>query len=131
MPPVSTARSFLRTFGQAEMAKGLSAEEKAFQAAMFYYPRVPWLKCPRKATREEDFLQGIDLVFETKDIGDLYIQIKSSQAAVNRYKEQRRRIMVGLVIVKPPEVREIVWGNLLFALNDLRKKILEKRGCRH
>ena len=128
MSKADVARSFLNTLGKVENTKGLSAEEKALEALLFHYPEEPWIKLPRKATLEEDTLLGIDLVVETFDIGKLFIQIKSSDGAMRRYLEKRRRIMIAVVVIKTHEDRSSIWIKLKRALTELRGQILTIRG---
>ena len=119
--------SFFRTLGQAENRKGYSAEDKVLDALLFYYNEEPWIAFSRRATREEDLYHGIDIVVETRDIGKLFLQIKSSQIASRKYSEKRRRTMIAVVVVKPHETREFIWSGLKKALGDLRSKILDRR----
>lgn len=120
--------SFYKALGRSENQKGFGAESKALDALFANSKAVAWIDSFRKATKEEDTLMGVDIVVETKDIGKLFIQIKSSQVQARRYCDRRRRIMASVVVVRPTDRIEVVWNCLEAALSGLRKQILEKRG---
>lgn len=128
MPQSEKAKSFLKTIGQTENHKGFSAEERALGILLFHYPKEPWIRFPRKATREEDTLMGIDLVVETVDIGKLFLQIKSSEGAKRRFYQKKRRAMIAVVVVRHADDEDFVWVKLRNALRELRRDVLVMRG---
>ena len=115
-----------RTIGQTESERGRSAEHKALEALLAFFTHESWICQPRQATKHED-LRGIDIVVPTTDIGDLFLQIKSSFHGVEKFNRRQHRQMIAVVVVKPFESQEIIWKNLREALWKLRTQILEKR----
>lgn len=79
----------------------------------------------RRATREEDH-RGIDAVVSS-DVGNLYIQIKSSRAGRARFESRRRRSPVGVVIVRSGESPEGIREKVVATALHLRKRFLEER----
>jgi len=128
MPGQTVLQSIYKTLGQLENRKGFSAEEKGLEALLLHYRKEPWIKFPRKATKEEDIHLGIDLVVETNDMGKLFIQVKSSGLAKKRFCEKRRRSMIVVVIIKPKDDLDLIWQKIRQALFELRAKILLRRG---
>lgn len=49
-----------------------------------------WVDTIRRSTREEDIL-GIDIVVQTKDVGNLYVQVKSSQNDARRFRKKHKQ----------------------------------------
>ena len=71
---------------QTEKWLGVNNERRVVAAFNEEYPwenKIPWLKEVRKATPKEDS-EGIDVVFAT-DIGDIGLQVKSSENARERF----------------------------------------------
>ena len=71
---------------QTEKWLGVNNERRVVAAFNEEYPwenKIPWLKEVRKATPEEDS-KGIDVVFAT-DVGDIGLQVKSSENARERF----------------------------------------------
>jgi len=116
-----------RTIGQIERQKGITAERKALEALLLNYKDLPWLSFPRKASWNED-RRGIDIVVPTTDIGELYLQIKSSRFGVEKFNKKQHHQMVAVVVVKLSETSEVIWDNLKKALLELKTEILKKRG---
>lgn len=116
-----------RTIGQIEQQKGFTSERKALNALLLHYNDLPWLCLPRKGSWEED-RRGIDIVVPTVDIGDLYLQVKSSHFGVVKFNKRHHRQTIAVVVVKLPESSDIVWINIKNALLGLRKEILKNRG---
>ena len=71
---------------QTEKWLGVNNERRVVAAFNEEYPwenKIPWLKEVRKATPKEDS-EGIDVVFAT-DVGDIGLQVKSSENARERF----------------------------------------------
>lgn len=59
--------------------------------------RWPWVKGWSKATAEQD-RKGIDFVVNT-DVGDLYLQVKSSESGKRKFKDTPRKSSILCVVV--------------------------------
>jgi hypothetical protein len=87
----------IRTLGEE---RGRRSEDMVFQAFAARPPDAPaWFKCLRRPTLEQDRLQQIDVIVETHDLGELYIQVKSSLTGLRRFEEKWHPANVrGLVV---------------------------------
>lgn len=115
--------SLRKLFGEAANALGRANEARLLEAVEWLAERQPWIRGVRAGTPEED-KRGIDLVVTT-DVGDLYLQSKSSKAAAVDFMSQRRRVMVGAVVVRGNKER--VATRALVVLTDLRLLVIAKR----
>lgn len=59
-----------------------------------------WIKCVRRGSQEEDLFQKIDVVFETTDLGKMFLQVKSSFRRLREFERTRRAAprVIGFVI---------------------------------
>lgn len=112
-----------RMFGEAAQALGRANEARLLEAVEYLRERHAWILGVRQATREEDS-KGIDLVVTT-DVGELYLQSKSSKTAAVDFMTKRRKATVTAVVVRGDVER--VAGRALIALTDMRLEILAKR----
>jgi hypothetical protein len=112
-----------RMFGEAAQALGRANEARLLEAVEYLRERHAWILGVRQATREEDS-KGIDLVVTT-DVGELYLQSKSSKTAAVDFMQKRRKLLIATVVVRGDKER--VAGRALTALTDLRLVVLEKR----
>jgi len=112
-----------RMFGEAAQALGRANEARLLEAVEYLRERHAWILGVRQATREEDS-KGIDLVVTT-DVGELYLQSKSSKTAAVDFMQKRRKLLIATVVVRGDKER--VAGRALTALTDLRLIVLEKR----
>lgn len=85
-----------------------------------------WIKNVRMSTSDEDRL-GIDVVVETFDMGDIFLQVKSSLRRAAEFKEKPRRIDVEVVVVGRSDDANSLYGKALGALILLRERSEEKR----
>lgn len=82
--------------------RGRRSEDLVFEAFAERPPDAPaWFKCLRRPTLEQDRFQQIDVIVETLDLGELYIQVKSSLTGLRKFEERWhpanvRGIVVGL-----------------------------------
>ena len=86
-----------------------------------------WLLSIRRATGEED-LDGVDAVVSTTDVGDLLVQIKSSEGGAAFFKDSEhwwpaRHIVV--VVVLPYDTHEEIIRKTRKLLGNLRQEILK------
>ena len=112
-----------RMFGEAAQALGRANEARLLEAVEYLRERHAWILGVRQATREEDS-KGIDLVVTT-DVGELYLQSKSSKTAAVDFMQKRRKLLIATVVVRGDKER--VAGRALTAITDLRLVVLEKR----
>lgn len=112
-----------RMFGEAAQALGRANEARLLEAVQYLRERHAWILGVRQAAQEED-AKGIDLVVTT-DVGELYLQSKSSKAAAVDFMQKRRKLLIAAVVVRGNKER--VAGRALTALTDLRLIVLEKR----
>jgi hypothetical protein len=117
---------FHKAFGDSVRQTGASAENKALQTSLSHMYQFVWIKSVRLSNKPEDS-RGIDLVFKTKDVGDLFIQIKSSRRAARRFSDIKRSTLIGVVIVGSFDDKEMIWNKIKDALLSLRQQILAKR----
>ncbi|MEI6528285.1 MAG: hypothetical protein WCO10_01265 [bacterium] len=115
-----------RRLGHVELAKGKKAEERTFEAILKFAYGLDWFKTVRFATKEED-TRGIDLVVETRDIGSLYVQVKSSWVAATRFKNHHPRMVVAVLVIHFYEYEEVVWKKVLPKLLEVRQEIFRRR----
>ena len=112
-----------RMFGEAAQALGRANEARLLEAVEYLRERHAWILGVRQATREEDS-KGIDLVVMT-DVGEIYLQSKSSKTAAVDFMQKRRKLLIATVVIRGDKER--VAGRALTALTDLRLVVLEKR----
>ena len=113
-----------------EQIKGRAAENFFINRVMCrerwendLWPR--WLIGIRRATQEED-KNGIDFFAETRDAGEIPIQIKSSSAGAKTYKEKHsgKNRTVCIVIIGENELLGDVFRKTRKALGLARHQIL-------
>lgn len=75
------------TRGQIAQEIGDAHEHLATRMVRKGLASTPWVRGIRRATLDED-RRGLDVIVETIDAGDLYVQVKSSAAAVGAYRRK-------------------------------------------
>jgi hypothetical protein len=80
-----------------------------------------WIMSVRRGSSIEDD-DGIDLVVRTTDHGDLYLQVKSSDAGAEKWEESlyRRKHTIGLIIAREVDEDDVVYGHALGVLIGMR-----------
>lgn len=119
-------QSFNKAFGSMVNQVGFNAEMRALDASIYYLHELQWVASVRLSNKTEDN-RGIDLVFETKNIGDIFLQIKSSYMGAKKFTEKRRSSLIKVVIIKHYENREDIWSKVKTAVLELRQEILKIR----
>lgn len=73
----------------------------------------PWILYVRRPTSIQDKFEGIDAIVETSDVGQLYVQIKSSKKYAEKFKSGRhfkKNKSIVVVIIRdddtPAEIRK-------------------------
>ena len=51
--------------------------------------RCPWFESVRHATPKQDMHEGVDVIVETKDVGRIYVQVKSSEFQASLFRKKR------------------------------------------
>jgi hypothetical protein len=87
----STDPIFGRLGHDARVMKGRRNEDRVMDALIECQGILPeWFWTAYPGTPEQDG-QGIDYVVETRDLGIVYLQIKSSERFANKFKRRQRR----------------------------------------
>lgn len=99
--------------------RGRRSEDLVFEAFAERPPDAPaWFKCLRRPTLEQDRFQQIDVIVETLDLGEIYIQVKSSLTGLRKFEQQWH----------PANVRGIV---ISLDQDDARIRALVYDACAH
>lgn len=115
---------------QADQGKGELNQALAFTALRDAAHKPFWFKEIRRATPIEDEERKIDIVVTTTDVGELYIQIKSSgfrarkflHWQANQVTEDSRRMIV--VVVHRGETRPALGARILGQLEMLHAQLI-------
>jgi hypothetical protein len=116
---------------QTELEVGLGNERRVVEAFTSHYPypgRISWLYNARLSTRYED-KRGVDVVFTT-DVGDILIQVKSSEFSQRVFLRRQRTGEVSkhikVVVIKASFSPENICKAVLPVLSAERKSRLTK-----
>jgi hypothetical protein len=97
----SQMRRLFELMATTERWLGQNNERRVVEAFTTAYPwpeqRIPWIYEVRLGTDDEDH-RGIDVVFRT-DVGDIGLQVKSSEDGRKHFIERQARGEVGVEIV--------------------------------
>lgn len=104
--------------GQIANERGALSEDKVLEALRTNPP--DWLVSARKGDKEED-RKGRDLVVQTRDHGDLYVQVKSSRAGARSFETQEGRLCV--LVVRPGETIDSLRTRAHRALEKLMRRL--------
>lgn len=119
-----------RTLGAVANSRGHQNEERVLASAVSAPNRLSWVRGARAADHREDAL-GIDVVVFS-ELGDLYLQVKSSYAGAAswmtsaRTADRRRARMIEVVVAHVDT--KVMAARVDGALWRLRKRIEEHRG---
>lgn len=119
------SRGFHRAMGQAGNARGRANEERLLASLLRLGPTLPWFVSARAGTPEED-RDGADVVVETKDVGKLFVQAKSSKAQARLFRASHRRLVIGVVVVSDHDER-LTDERVRSVLGELRGRIANIR----
>lgn len=124
--------SFLKRRGKAKykanIAKGDAAEERVITACM-RSTRPWWLLDARRTTRFSALDRaGVDVLVVMEDLGTMRLQVKSSDAAAEAFKERAKpgAKPIGVVVIKPEDDDNTIYGRVLGTL-ILMREIEEQR----
>lgn len=79
---------------------GQQNEIKALSAIQEVGSNWEWFIGARLSSQEED-AKGIDIVIDTKDIGKIFFQVKSSEAGVEQFCKKRRCSRIAVIMLNP------------------------------
>lgn len=112
----------------AALEKGLQSEAMVLTAIGIFQEKPEWFAAVRAATSEEDH-HGIDIVVATEDVGDLFVQVKSSMAEALRYldKKTEKELVEPVAIVCPLQFdsQEELGRKIFDRLAEMRGEMLE------
>jgi hypothetical protein len=91
----------------------------AFQEKEMILP--PWFKTIRRASLTQDLYEKTDFIVETNDMGELRLQVKSSNNAAQSFKMTERYIAV--VCIDYTEPNERIRQCVIAALSALRRSV--------
>ena len=126
-----------KVFKKIGVERGQDNEDRFFE--VFKYGRVPpgfprWFCGLRRATQEED-CGGIDAVAFTEDVGNIFLQIKSSRCGVEKFKKQqkkyRKRKWIFPVIIRTNDGDAEIAEKTRYVLSQARQAILSLRKSFH
>ena len=101
--------------------KGMRTEDRFFEAINDTTAKdlPPWILRARRPTSTQDKFEGVDAIVETSDVGQLYVQIKSSKKYAEKFKNGRHYAQNKSIIVivigasdTPADIRAKVRGPL-------------------
>lgn len=100
----------------ARFAKGMLREFDVLEACCFQdWDKPDWVVEIRPGTEVEDH-QGIDFVMETKDVGKIFIQVKSSTWQAERFMAKHPRNPHHIILIVVDDRANSV---------DIRRRIME------
>lgn len=114
-----------QALGKVRNERGTANEYKVLEGIQESSKKPEWYVAARHATREEDD-RGIDLIVTT-DVGDVYLQVKSSKFRAEQFKRKIRKQMIGMIVVKVNETIEQLGPKAFKEVGRLRSLILHKR----
>ena len=112
-------------FGRARQERGDFTERKVFAAFRDAGTLPSWLTVVEPAPAELQ-PKGVDAVAAT-DIGNLYLQIKSSQTGARNHQERHPHGHIAVVVININDPADAVRAKCLSALGNLRQQILQNR----
>ncbi len=121
-----------RALGEAGLLLGQANERRvvaAFNELNILLP--PWLESVRAATREED-AKGFDVIFKTKDLGPIFLNVKSSDRngrnfAWRQTQKGNTRTRIIVFVVWPQQKSEELRRCILVQIEAERKHLIELR----
>lgn len=122
IPAPKSKNRILKILEKTERSRGFWTEERFLRAIENANGNAPcWFKGISRSTREEDG-KGIDFVIHTT-VGNIFIQIKSSEAGANKFfkKIKLKRLKNIIVLVIKIDYDEEKIRNMSFSL--MKEKI--------
>lgn len=112
--------------GRLDKDRGRAAEQWVVDALLFMGRHWPWFRTARLATRAEDCEQ-IDVVVETKDLGPLYVQVKSNGASAAAFNAGRAPDQKPVVLAVHATTNQVdLEDRLRVVIGSLRRRALKR-----
>lgn len=112
-----------QTIRELSEERGKRAEDLVFQAFSGTVRDAPeWFRCVRRPTPEQDRFRQIDVIVETLDLGELYVQVKSSFSGLKHFMEEYHPANVRCIVVTPNLDDGYIRALVYDACNRLRDK---------
>lgn len=110
--------------GRKGNLKGSIAETRAvgLLSSLVEISKPGWLLDVKRAPLWLD-RRGVDVIVLT-DVGELYLQIKSSQAGAKKFRKKKRSLMVETVVIGPDDLDNEVKQRLVEAIQHMRRYLL-------
>lgn len=118
------ARSIHFILGRLGNERGVNAEARVV-AAMRTAHKPPWIRSVERAPARLD-RRGVDVIVRS-DVGDLYLQVKSSRRGREAFLERERRLPIACIVVRIGESDERVAAKVISAAGELRARFLAER----
>lgn len=113
------------TIGQLGAERGLVTEERVLESIGSCAQKPTWFVSIEKASADFDRYKGIDFVVHTTDVGDLFLEIKSSQSGVQKhFTEHQERLRVIVLCINYTWSDEEIARFIFFRLRLIREKLL-------
>ncbi len=113
--------SFWSALKEVTRARGRANEARALDAAKKSSHR--WVRSVRAGTQAED-REGIDIIVSS-DVGELFIQVKSSVAGRDRFLEKNRKKHIEVVVANCTD--DELKKRIDAAINRAREHVIAKR----
>lgn len=123
-------RSYARTnvqraINKIKIKRGKQNEDRAVILINQLEEKPSWLRLAKKASQEQD-QRGIDLIMVT-DVGELYIQLKSSQLAAKLFLVDHPRFRGEVVVIHMTDDDASIAKKIVRATSRLREKFFQDR----
>lgn len=112
--------------GYHSAIRGRRNEMVVEDALLTHNNRPHWLLQARGCTEDEDS-RGIDVVVTT-DVGEVYLQVKSSYSNAQKFRRKSRAAVVGVVVVRPTDSKDDIFNKAFDAVAKRRSEI--NKACR-
>ena len=128
IPERKTNHRVLNLLRRTEKSRGFWTEERFMRAIENSNGNAPdWLKGISKATKEED-QKGIDFIIHTAS-GNVFVQIKSSEAGANIFKKRKSRNLRIIILVIKIDYDEEKIRNISFPAIQAEIDLFKKPFC--
>lgn len=118
--------TYLQQEGRRGAIKGARNEVAVVQVLSGHEKLPSWMGDVRACTEEEDE-RGIDVVVET-DIGEIYLQVKSSYSNAQKFLRKWPQRNVGMVVIRPQDDRDTIFNKAMDAVAKQRSDVMKAGG---
>jgi len=117
--------SLFKVFEKIGRERGFSSESLTENALKNLLKSVWWITGFRKATDNEDKKRGIDFVIETTNVGDIFLQVKSSE--IGKKESLKKHPKIPVVIINRGLTLEEIQKRIKKTLSNQRDYYLSKK----